>query len=192
MGVLERGFKTWAENLALNIRRDLSLAAHAPLSPLVLAEHLDVKVWTPRDVPGITQPVLNQLLHDDPDGWSAVSCSSNERVIVIYNPKHSGGRQNSDIAHELAHILLEHEPSRIVLSHDGAMVMRSFDPKQEEEANWLGWCILLPRAALVRAMSNRLEVEEIAEQWAVSRTLVEYRIRMTGVRTQMSRRRRSS
>ncbi len=191
MSVLERGFKTWAENLSLSIRSELSLPAHAALSPHRLAEHLDVQIWTPRDVPGITDAMLRQLLHTDPDGWSAVSCAVAGKVTVIYNPQHSAGRQNSDIAHELAHVLLEHEPSKIVMSHDGAMVMRSFDPKQEEEANWLGWSILLPRPALIRAIKARKSVDDIAQEWCVSRQLVEFRIRMTGARTQVARGRRN-
>ncbi len=30
------------------------------------------------------------------------------------------------------------------MSADGSLVMRSYDQKQEEEANWLAWAILLP------------------------------------------------
>jgi hypothetical protein len=188
MGVLERGFKTWAEQLALSIRRELDLVPHAPLPPLCLAEHLGVRVWTPRDVPGLPQTVLDQLLQHDPDGWSAVTCSVDDAALIIYNPRHSPARQNSDLAHELAHIILEHEPSKLVLSHDGTMVMRSFDDKQEEEANWLGWCLLLPRPALMHAMKARLTAAAIAQQWTVSEQLVEFRIRMTGVRVQFGRR----
>src|SRR5947207_6782674 len=125
MGVLERGFITWAQQLALSIRRELDLAPHAPLSPLCLAQHLGVRVWTPYDVPGLPQSVLDQLLHHDPDGWSAVTCSVGDEALIIHNPRHSPARQNSDLAHELAHIILEHEPSKLVLSHDGTMVMRS-------------------------------------------------------------------
>ncbi len=67
--------------------------------------------------------------------------------IVIYNPAHSPARQASDIAHKLAHIILEHDPAKMVLSQDGTIVMRSFNEKQEEEANWLAWSLLLPRCA---------------------------------------------
>jgi len=188
MGVLVRGFKTWAEKLALSIRGELDLASHAPLAPARLAEHLGVRVWTPHDVIGLPQSVLDQLLWTDPDGWSAVTCTVGDAALIIYNPCHSAARQNSDVAHELAHIILEHEPSKLVLSHDGTMVMRSFDEKQEEEANWLGWCLLLPRPALLHAMKMRLAVAVIAQQWNVSEKLVEYRIRMTGVRAQFKRR----
>ena len=181
-GLLERGFKTWAEQLALSIRHDLALPSHSPLPPIHLAEHLGVRVQTPHDIRGMPAAVLHQLLVVDPEGWSAVSCTVNENTLIIYNPKHSSGRQNSDLAHELAHIILEHEPSKIVISHDAAMVMRSFEAKQEEEANWLGWCLLLPRPALVQAMKARTPTRDIARTWGVSEQLVEFRIRMTGVR----------
>src|SRR5690349_19923623 len=136
-GLLDRGFKTWAENVAISIRRDLGLPAHAPLSAHELAKHLDVVLWTPQDVPNIPKSVVEQLLIHDPDGWSAVTCMASGQSRIIYNPKHSPARQNSDIAHELAHILLEHDPGKMVLSHDGSIVMRHFDAKQEEEANCL-------------------------------------------------------
>jgi hypothetical protein len=186
-GLLDRGFKTWAENVAINIRRDLGLPPHAPLSAHELAKHLDVVLWTPHDVPNIPADVVAQLLDHDPDGWSAVTCLANGRACIIYNPRHSLARQNSDIAHELAHVILEHEPGRIVLSHDASIVMRSFDAKQEEEANWLGWSLLLPRTALAHATKARLGNTEIARKWVVSEQLVEYRTRMTGVLRQFGR-----
>jgi hypothetical protein len=186
-GLLERGFKTWAENVAINIRGDMELPAHAPLSAHELAKHLDVVLWTPHDVPNIPADVVAQLLEHDPDGWSAVTCLANGTARVIYNPKHSPARQNSDIAHELAHIILEHEPGKIVVSHDASIVMRSFDPKQEEEANWLGWSLLLPRTALAHATRAHLGTTEIARKWVVSEQLVEYRTRMTGIRKEFKR-----
>jgi hypothetical protein len=186
-GLLDRGFKTWAENVATNIRRDLDLPPHAPLSAHQLAGHLDVLLWTPYDVPNIPDDVVAQLLERDPDGWSAVTCLVNDEARVIYNPKHSLARQNSDIAHELAHVILEHQPGKIVLSYDASIAMRSFDPKQEEEASWLGWSLLLPRPALAHATKARLDTTEIARKWVVSEQLVEYRTRVTGIRKQFGR-----
>jgi Zn-dependent peptidase ImmA (M78 family) len=186
-GLLDRGFKTWAENVAINIRRDLDLPPHAPLSAHELAKHLDVLLWTPYDVPNVPADVITQLLDYDPGGWSAVTCFASDQARIIYNPRHSVARQNSDIAHELAHVILEHEPGKIVISHDASIVMRSFDPKQEEEANCLGWSLLLPRTALTHATKARLDKTEIARKWVVSEQLVEYRARVTGVRKQFGR-----
>jgi len=187
MAVLVRGFKTWAERTAAGLRREMGLAAHAPLAPADLARFLDVQLWTPQDLPGLSTAARNQLLVHDPGGWSAVSCTVNGRDVVIYNPRHSIGRQASDIAHELAHIILNHEPGKMVMSQDGGMIMRSYDPKQEEEANWLGWCLLLPREALVRATKARYSVAQTAQAFGVSEQLVTYRLRMTGVNVQFKR-----
>lgn len=107
--------------------------------------------------------------------------------MIIYNPSHSRGRIASDIAHEVAHLILEHEPTKLVLSQDGSLVMRSFNAMQEEEANWLAWCLLLPREALVSSLKRRLSVTDIADSFGVSQTLVKFRVQMTGARTQIRR-----
>jgi Zn-dependent peptidase ImmA (M78 family) len=181
----ERGFKTWAERTSASLRQELKLLPHEPLSPTVLAGYLDVTLWTPVEVPGITRDVLEQLLSDDPWGWSAVSVCRADRTMVIYNPRKSAGRRASDIMHELAHLILSHQPATVVMSQDGSFVMRSYDQVQEDEANWLAWCILLPRDALLRCRKLDLSVAEIAEQYDVTETLVNFRLRMTGVESQL-------
>jgi Zn-dependent peptidase ImmA (M78 family) len=188
MAELERGFKSWTEQIALSVRREMGLSCSAPLPAVDLARHLDVLVWSPHDVPGLPPEVLDQLLNRDPDGWSAVSCYIGGEALIIYNPRHSTGRMNSDLAHELAHILLEHDPSKIVLSQDGSIAMRSFNDKQEEEANWLGWCLLLPRDALVHIVKSSMQMQIAAAKYCVSEQLLEFRLRMTGVRRQFRRR----
>jgi Zn-dependent peptidase ImmA (M78 family) len=177
----ERGFKTWAERTSASLRQELKLLPHEPLSPAVLAGYLDVTLWTPVEVPGITRDVLDQLLNQDPWGWSAVSVYRAHRAFVIYNPRKSAGRRASDIMHELAHLILNHQPATVVMSQDGSFVMRSYDQTQEDEANWLAWCILLPRDALMRCRNLNHSVAKIAEAYDVSETLVNFRLRMTGV-----------
>jgi hypothetical protein len=184
---LERGFKARAERTATSLRREMNLAPYAPILPVRLAELLDVKLLTPQDVRGLPQTALDQLLDHDPWGWSAISCLANGTDIVIYNPRHSAGRQTSDISHELAHILLAHDPGKLVLSQDGSMVLRSYDPKQEEEANWLGWTVLLPREALAKAAKAKLSIEQIAIEYGVTEQLARFRLQMTGVLTQFRR-----
>ena len=181
----ERGFKSWAERTSQNFRRDFGLQTHSPLEPAVLATHLDVRLCTPKDIPGLPQAVLDQLLKCDPSGWSAVSIYQRDRGLVIYNPAHSKGRQASDIMHELAHLVLDHKPATVILSQDGTLVMRSYDQKQEDEANWLAWCLLLPRDALTRCARGALSIDAIAEQYGVSKTLVNFRLRVTGVQAQI-------
>jgi len=189
MNTLERGFKSWAERTAIAFRRELGVSLDAPLLPAQVAEYLGVEVWTPDQVPGITQTLLDQLLKIDPWGWSAAGINIDGRGIVIYNPRHSSGRQVSDITHELAHFVLDHQPARLILSADlDGISMRSFNQKQEDEANCLAWTLLLPREGLMRAKRRRATTEEIAEQFQVTKSLVAYRVNATGVEKQLKTR----
>ena len=189
---LDRGFKAWAERTATALRSELGLLKTAPLPPARLAEHLDVVLWTCTDVPGISSDILQQLTVNDPWGWSAVTVAVRGRVVVVYNDRKSKGRQASDITHELAHVILSHDPATVILSESVDLSMRTFDQKQEDEANCLAWALLLPRDALFDARKSRLPLERIATAFGVTETLVQYRLRMTGIDVQLQRRRRSS
>jgi hypothetical protein len=186
MNTLERGFKSWAERTSLALRKELGVSLDRPLAPREVADYLGIGVWTPHQVPGMTSELLNQLLEVDPWGWSAASVDIDGRGIVIYNPRHSPGRQVSDLSHELAHFILDHQPARIILSADlDGIGMRSFNEKQEDEANCLGWTLLLPREALMVAKMRRWSVDQIAEVYGVTKSLVRYRINSTGVEKQL-------
>ena len=188
MATFDRGFKTWAERTAGNIRRELGLAPQDYLDLVKLAEFLDVTVLTPREIPGLSRQVLNQLESKDRFGWHAVSVIvPGGRTLLIYNPQKSAARKASDIVHELAHIIQDHKPSTVILSQDGSLAMRTFDQKQEDEANWFGWSLLLPREALMSAMRQRMSIENIAASYGVSTQLVNYRLKVTGVSVQMAR-----
>jgi hypothetical protein len=187
MPTFDRGFKTWAERMSISIRHELGLYPTDPLPPQSLADHLGVILWTPKNVPGLPEEIMNRLLRTDPRGWSAVSIQVEKTRLIIFNPTTSKGRQTNDITHELAHILLEHPPTTVILSADFNIAMRTFDQKQEDEANWLAGCLLLPREALVFARQRKWTNEMIAEKYNVSRTLATYRTNMTGVNLQFSR-----
>lgn len=187
---LERGFKAWSERVAQAMRSELELSAEMPLPVQLLAEHLEIKLITPTQIDGLPADVLHQLTVVDPSGWSAASFEKDGSPVIIFNDKNSQGRQSSDIAHELAHVIRAHDPSQLILAPDGSFAMRSYDPKQEDEANWLGWTVLLPRAALLRCADLKMSTEQIALEYQVSAQLVEYRTRMTGIAKQTRWRRR--
>ncbi len=184
---LDRGFKAWAERTATAIRSDLGVEKGAGLSATRLAEHLAVTLWTCQDVPGITSDITRQLTVTDPWGWSAVTVVVGKRVFVVYNARKSPGRQASDITHELSHLILNHDPATVILSESTDISMRTFDQKQEDEANCLAWSLLLPRDALFVARMRRMDASHIAQQFGVTETLVEYRLRTTGIDLQLRR-----
>jgi hypothetical protein len=187
MATLERGFKAWAERTAIAIRLDLGLAPTAALNPAALAAHLGVQLLRPDEIEGLPSDICVQLLENDPWGWSAATLELQGKTTVIFNPRKTPGRQASDIVHELAHLILGHEPARVVFSEDGQMATRTFDPKQEDEANWLAWALLLPRDALFAAKKSRMAAAQIANTYGVTETLVDFRLKMTGINAQLQR-----
>lgn len=187
MKTLERGFKAWSERTSIAIRKELDLTVDDPLPPQMLANYLDIQLLTPRDFPGLTAEELDQLLFVDPSGWSAVSIPLETGPIIIFNPCSSKGRQASDVLHEIAHVILNHRPATILYLFDADQKngvefgLRSFDPKQEDEASWLGWTLLLPREGLVNSLKCGRNAEQIADHYGVSKKLAEYRLNITGL-----------
>ncbi len=183
----QRGFKAWCENVALQVRRDLDLAPIAALNPRQLASHLEIEVRTPYDIPDLDRACLRRLVTEDPQSWSAVTLSSGEKDLVLLNPVHSRGRQASDLMHELAHILLGHDPARVDVAEDGSLVLFTYDKDQEDEANWLAACLLLPRAALLAIRNESGDLRSSAKDYGVSQAMLQYRLNVTGVEHQIRR-----
>jgi len=178
---MERGFKTRCENISLQIRSELDLNKITPLPPESLAKHMGVYLWKPEDITNLSTEAFNQL-GKDRESWSAVTVSLGGIESVIYNPLHAIGRQSSDIMHELSHILLEHKPIEMMLfSKDLEIVLRDYDPDIEDEANWLSGCLLLPRDALLYIKEKGLDENTACQMYHVSRTLLTFRMNMTGV-----------
>lgn len=185
--MFRRGFKTNCERLALEKRADHGLRSFEALPPRLLAEDLGIKVVTPNEVPALSAESLAILLKTDSDSWSAVTLRGLAVDLIILNSAHSPGRQASDLMHELAHILLGHKPSRIDISADQQLLLRTHDPEQENEANWLAGCLLLPRAALLAIRRNAFSDRFAAQRYGVSVDMLQYRLRVTGVLLQAQR-----
>lgn len=186
---MERGFKSRCEQMARSLRAGLGLAAYEPLTPGFLADYLGVEVWSVADL-GLPEEDLAQLVHVDPDAWSAVTVSAYGRDAIIVNPAHRGGRHSSDLMHELAHLLLRHEPSTIVLTDELELALRVYNASAEDEANWLAAALLLPREALVRISSQRISTETVCLDYGVSEQMFRFRMNVTGVNSQFRHRHR--
>ena len=186
---VERGFKTRCEEMSRSLRAEIGLVATAPLRPDRLASYLDVAVWSVAEL-GLDESDLNQLIHEDPDAWSAITVSASGREAIVVNPKHRGGRYSSDVMHELAHLLLGHQPSTMFFAANGDVALRGYDGSAEEEANWLAAALLLPREALVWARTRRTSSQEICELYGVSKQMLSFRTSVTGIDRQFRRRRR--
>ncbi len=122
-----------------------------------------------------------------PGAFSACTFTIAGKHTIIYNPLASDGRTQSDLAHEIAHLLLEHELKTV--QSLGSLHFYSCDPDEEQEANWLAGCLLLPRTLLLRAAKQNMDAAAIAQTYAVSEQMANYRLRATGVLRQISHRR---
>lgn len=179
----ERGFKSRSENLAASLREALKLTRVAPLPPRLLAKHLDVLILEPGDL-DLPPESLRYLLSPEGDEWSAAAVRAHDMNFIVINPTHPPGRQSNDLMHELSHLLLRHEPAQIFISQETGVGLRSFNGKQEAEANWLAASLLLPREALVYCLRRGMDRAAISEHYNVSQELVRYRINVTGAAKQ--------
>lgn len=186
--MFDRGFKTWCEKYATEKRAELGLPPVSPLDTRLLAQNLGVVVRLPEDIPGLAPETLSVLLRNDgtPSCWSAVTLVSGSRTVVILNSAHSPARQASDLSHELAHIIRGHNAQQVDISSEGLMLLKSYDKLQEEEADWLSGCLLLPREALIAVKRKKLDHSSAALTFGVSLQMLNYRMAMTGVNRQFS------
>lgn len=186
--MFERGFKSWCEKYASEKRVALGQLATAPLDTKALAASLGVTVHNPRDIPNIAQETLDILLRSDgtQSCWSAVTLVSGSRKVVILNSSHSPARQASDLTHELAHIIRGHTAQEVDITPDGLMLLKNYDKVQEEEADWLSGCLLLPRDALIAIKRRQKEVATSATEYGVSIQMLNYRMATSGVNRQFA------
>ena len=178
---LRRGFKSEAERIANRVRSNLGSPAGSSVTPQRLAEFLGVEVRAGDDL--IDRNRFEELDGLQKDAFSACTLKpTKDRTVVVLNPLSSPGRQASDLAHELAHLLLNHELSSV--EKLGGSVFLTCDAVQEEEASWLSGCLLLPRELLLKEAWKSSSADEIARKYCVSREMASFRLRVTGVLTQ--------
>lgn len=185
--MFRRGFKTWAERTSLRVRQKLKFSPDSPLNPFQLAELLGVSVVSPNDLADLGEDIRCRLVNDHRDCWSAITVTDGRGHLIVTNPAHARTRLHSDLAHEIAHVILGHEPSMMFMSPSSGMALRTHNEEQEEEANWLAGCLLLPREALVLIRRRGMSNEDACSQYGVSAAMLRFRFNVTGVDVQMRR-----
>ncbi|MDS0133210.1 MULTISPECIES: ImmA/IrrE family metallo-endopeptidase [unclassified Amycolatopsis] len=185
---MRRGFKSEAERLADRTREELGLAPTDHLPIRDLATFLGVPVYAADEL--VDPAELDELDQLQPGAFSAATFHLPDGgIVVVNNPKNSAARTNSDIAHELAHLLLNHDVRDI--QQLAGETFFTCNPEQETEANWLAGCLLLPRALLLREAYADSSAETIAEKYEVSVQMARYRLNTSGVMLQVRRARSS-
>lgn len=181
---MRRGFKAEAERTAEAIRAEMGKRASDPLDAVELARHVGAEVRRADELTSLEK--LETLEQLQPGAFSACTFSIGDRHVVVYSPLASAGRTQSDISHEVAHIVLKHEMKSVMRL--GSMSFFTCDPEEEQEANWLAGCLLLPRRLLYMAARRGLDGAGIAATYTVSEQMAAYRLRTTGVMRQLGAR----
>lgn len=149
-----------------------------------LAKHLNIEIIPADELVDLAE--LEELDRLQPGAFSAATFHlPNGRTVIVYNPLSETGRMNSDIAHEIAHILLDHDVRE--LQKIGGHTFLTCNPEQEEEANWLAGCLLLPRTLLLREAFAGADPGRIARKYQVSPVMARFRLNASGVLLQARR-----
>lgn len=183
---MRRGFKSEAERLATEIRERLGCSYYEPVPMDILANDLGVTLKSADEL--VPRHRLEELQDLQEDAFSAATfrLPGGQRVVV-HNPLHPPGRTRSNQAHELAHIALDH--SLRTLEKVGSLSFVTCDVEQEEEADWLGGCLLLPREVLLVAAREGKSAAQLAQQFGTSEHMARFRLNASGVLVQVGRER---
>ncbi len=171
---LEEGFRRSCEAIAVDWRYMFGFRAYDPLPAERLLDALDGEALPPDQLPNLSPEVVEYLLIAD--DWSA-GVVRLKPLRIVYHPTHSAARHQSDLMHELAHVLLKHP--MIGFSPSTGLPLR--ESRHEAEATYLGGCLQIPRLGLVWAIQQGLTRADIAEHFGASQDMVRFRSNMTGV-----------
>lgn len=184
--LLKRGFKAMAERLSESFRTELGISKFAPLDAFDLAKHLKIQIFSVLELKDDLN-VKDYARLSDPDSFSAMWMpNSDNEKIILHNNFHSGKRQQSNLMHELAHIILGHEIPEEQARLCSQLGLHYYNPVQEEEAKYLGGCLQLTKPALLWATKKGDSEAVISDYYVASTDMVKYRLRITGVLRQRS------
>jgi Zn-dependent peptidase ImmA (M78 family) len=174
---VKHGFKASANKKSEEIRKTLGLRNYDALDCFNLAIHLKVPIFKISELASIGFPhnSINILCKN---GFSAVTILTPYGKLIVYNNLHSPSRINSDLSHEISHIICDHDFSSIT---EMITISREFDKNKEDEANWLGGCLLLPEKGLVWAIRQKMSIEDIANHFNISVQMARWRFNVTGM-----------
>lgn len=185
--LLKRGFKAEAERKAEKYRDEIGVSKFSPLDAFALAKHLEIPIFTVNEAfeGNLDSPYVSKL--NDTSLFSAVWMPNEDGdKIIIHNNNHSIKRQQSNIMHELAHIICEHEIPEEAAKLCLLLNLHYFNKEHEEEAKYLGSCLQITRSGLQWALKQDYSHEKISDYYTASIDMVKFRLNTSGVLIQRS------
>jgi hypothetical protein len=168
------------EETAERFRADLGLAHGDPLDSLRI-EVDGIQVMSVGNTNCLDSRTVSQLRRGASE-WSAMSVPldpNDENWAVLLNDTHTVERQRVTVLEELWHILLGHKLTKIARVAEA--YGRTYDKTEEHDAYYLASATLLPKAAMIDAVSKNRSSEQIAREFGTSSELVDYRIKRLGL-----------
>jgi hypothetical protein len=182
---VKRGFKSWADKKSLEIRNRIGLRSNDPLDCQSLCDELGIPIITLSDLYKLGFPREHFLrLRSQDSDFFACMVQTPAGLILINNHNTSQKRSNSNIVHELSHVLCEHNFSTTIPINGS--ILREFDKDCEDEANWLAGCLILPREGLIWACRKGFTINQISQHFGASEQMSKWRYNITGVTKQLS------
>jgi Zn-dependent peptidase ImmA (M78 family) len=173
---VRRGFKAEAERQSLAERTSLGLTDRSRLDPARLAAAKGVPVVAIAQLAGVPPEHLKQLQNADPGAFSAAAVVRDRKALIVVNDAHPPARKANSIAHELAHLLLEHD----AVPAFGDFGARMLTKTMEDEADWLAGCLLVPASGIRATMAAcGGDLEAAADHYGVSVQLMRWRHNVT-------------
>lgn len=172
---LPLAFRQRCEHLATRARYALGLKAFNPLPARQLAAHYHATLLTPLDLADEAAEAVRHLLESP--GWSAALLRK-VPPLILHNALHSPARQEADLMHELAHLLLDHPLT----------LFRPDSPQEtqvamhEREAEYLGSCLQIPQRGLAWAQQRNFTQEQVSEHFGASLAVVRWRCNASGIK----------
>lgn len=179
-------FKADAEATSLRLRQQLGLAATAACpAKLATGSHGILLAAAGALNGGIVDALIDEFpdhikvrqhlawVASDTTEFSAIVAIVQGYKMILYNDNNSPARQESDIMHELAHILCEHRGDCLQLNSD--ISLRVHDASHEQEAKWLGAALQIPEKGIFDHVRAGRTSEEIAKIYGASLQMVNFR-----------------
>ncbi|OQO90862.1 ImmA/IrrE family metallo-endopeptidase [Saccharomonospora piscinae] len=183
---LRRGFKAAARRLAADVRDELGVRTFQPFDPYALARLYGIDVLT-LDEPWLPPEAVAHFTGPAADAFSGALIPVGTGCVIIENHAHDRNRRRSTVAHEMAHVLLEHHVGVLVTRGSAC---RATTAVVEQEAAELSGELLLPTDAARTAAFRGWTDSRTARYFRVSERLARWRMNVTGARRIASRSRR--
>ena len=171
---LPPAFRQRCEAIATSERYALGLNAYNPLPARQLAARYGAILLTPLDLTTEAAAAARYVLENP--GWSAALLSK-QPPLILHNPRHSATRQEANLMHELAHLLLSHP----LVAFLPAGPQPAPAATHEREAEYLGSCLQIPQRGLAWASQRHLTQQQAAAHFGASLAMVRWRCNATGL-----------